>query len=260
MTANNNDRRPANVDEAGIRLAPQPLDAGSAKQLPSVRQEFVIAPSLDYPDAHRETDMPSSTARDYQPEEKDVNKKWKRTARNKNMVAGVVMLIASAAAIVPFLLAFFSVNGGSLPFKYIPEQFNVVRHWVDAFSRTAALGWKGDEVNTIWLYMVPDIIVSVGIIGIVANLVQSVFGIFGAIKPARYLFGAALFALAAIAVFVTALVGAEDIGVTRIDLAQDFVANWKTCEYVTLFFIAGLNLVCATVSAVIAPQRTGYTR
>ena len=176
MTANNNDRRPANVDEAGIRLAPQPLDAGSAKQLPSVRQEFVIAPSLDYPDAHRETDMPSSTARDYQPEEKDVNKKWKRSARNKNMVAGVVMLIASAAAIVPFLLAFFSVNGDSLPFKYIPEQFNVIRHWVDAFSRTVALGWKGDEVNTIWLYMVPDIIVSVGIIGIVANLVQSVFG------------------------------------------------------------------------------------
>ena len=104
MNENNSSER-RQVDDAGIRLAPTPLDGAATKRMPAVVQEFVLAPRLDYAGEEDERREEVSTASDYQPKERDAGRRWKRSVRTRNFLSGTIMLIASAAALLPFILA-----------------------------------------------------------------------------------------------------------------------------------------------------------
>lgn len=252
------DEKSKYLDESGIRLAPDPLAAGEVNQLPAVRQDLVIVPTLAVPKGENVDER--NTAPDYQPEAKDVNKKWKRGVRTRSFVAGLVMFLASAVVLLPFLLAYFSVAADSLPLKYVFERFDVLGHIVEAFRATAELGWKGAEVNAIWQATVPEILLAAGIIAVTVNLIKSVVGMCGSLHPKRYMVGAIFFVLTVAAVFVAALVGADAIGLPKMDFMQDFVANWRSNEFVTLFILAGCQLAGAIICMFVTPQRTGYAR
>ena len=258
MNENNSSER-RQVDDAGIRLAPTPLDGAATKRMPAVVQEFVLAPRLDYAGEEDERREEVSTASDYQPKERDAGRRWKRSVRTRNFLSGTIMLIASAAALLPFILAAADVTA-ELPFKLIPEKFDVISGWIDAFRVTAEAGWKGEAVNAVWAYMVPDILLTVGLIAVLVNVVKAVTGMFGAIKPRRYTACAAVFLLSVIAVFIAALAGAEDIGLEQMDFMEDFIRGWQTNEFFTLFAVALINVVLSAVCSFITPLRTGYTR
>lgn len=250
------------VDDAGIRLAPAPMDGNAQNTMPPVVQEFVVVPKLEYRDSEsaRGEEETVSTASDYQPTEKDAGRRWKRAVRTRNFVSGVIMLVATAVALLPFALAAADVSTDFLPFKFVPERFDVISGWIDAFKRTAALGWSGEEVKTIWLYMVPNMILTVGIIALVVNLVKSIIGLCGAIRPKRYTSGAVVFLLSVVAVFIAALVGAENVGLPQMDFMNDFIYGWNTSEFFTLFAVGLFDAICALICSFITPQRTGYTR
>lgn len=252
----NNIRRP----EDEIRRAPAPLDPAAPKTVQGFRQEFVIVPRLEMPEAPGEKKAPVSTSSDYQPKSRDISKRRKRGMRERNFGVGLAMLICSAAALIPFVFAACGVKADFFPFKFVPETYDVVGGWIDAFRVTAENGWKGEAVKEVWTAMVPEMLLTVGLIGIVVNLFKALTGMFGALRPRRYTLGAGLFLLSICAVFVAALVGAEEIGVARIDFMQDFIYGFATSEFFTLFAVALLNLIAAVVCSLVTPQRTGYTR
>ena len=195
------------VDDAGIRLAPAPMDGAAEKKMPSVRQELVITPRLEY----------------------------------DGMTAA-------------------GVSADVIPFKFVPERFDVITGWIDAFRATIDLGWKGDAVGDIWIAMVPDMILTLGLVFILVNVIKAVTGLFGAIRPRRYTACSVIYLLAVIALFIAALAGAETVGLAQIDFMNDFIHGWKTSEFFTLFVTAGANLILAVICSFITPLRTGYTR
>lgn len=248
------------VDDAGIRLAPEPMTGAAEKRMPAVVQEFVVTPRLEYDSpAAEEEDRTASTASDYQPAEKDAGRRWKRTVRTRNFISAVIMLVASAAVILPFALAAAGVTA-DLPFRLVPREFDVISGWIDAFRGSAELGWSGEAVNALWLDMVPEMILTVGLLAVLVNVVKAVTGLFGAIKPRRYTACAAVYLLSVIAVFVAALAGAEAVGLEQIDFMNDFIYGWNTSEFFTLFVTAAFNVILAAVCSFITPLRTGYTR
>lgn len=258
MNENSGKKNPQ-VDEAGIRLAPTPMDGGAAKKMPTVVQEFVVTPRLEYQTSDAAQAQAVSTSSDYQPAEKDASRRWKRSVRTRNFVSAVIMIVASAVVWLPFALAAADVSA-DLPFRLVPEQFDVITGWIDAFRETASLGWSGEAVNQIWLHMVPDMIITVGLLAVLVNLVKAVTGLFGAIKPRRYTACAVVYLLSVLAVFIAALVGAENVGISQIDFMDDFIYGWNTSEFFTLFAVGLINAILAAVCSFITPQRTGYTR
>ena len=62
------------VDDMGIRKAPVPLYGNSVKQLPAVRQDFVLHPSLEIDSQDPESLQPQRT----------INPKSKTSARDGN--------------------------------------------------------------------------------------------------------------------------------------------------------------------------------
>lgn len=251
------------VDEAGVRLAPAPITSDAEKRMPSVRQDFVIVPSLEYGEKTAGSapvgSTAVSTAHDYQPKSRDISKRWRRTARMRNFAAGIIMFLFSALVLLPFVLAAAGAKV-NLPFRLVPEQYDVIGNWIDAFQATADAGWQAAAVKTVWLNMIPSMLLSIGIVAVLVNLVRSVFGMCGAIKSRYYAAGAVVFLLSVVAVFVAALVGADSIGVGQIDFMQDFIRGWKSSEFFTLFVLGGANLIAAAVCSLLTPKRTGYTR
>ena len=249
------------VDDAGIRLAPAPMDGAAEKKMPSVRQELVITPRLEYDGMTAAgEDGAVSTASDYQPAERDAGRRWKRTVRTRNLISSVIMLIASAIVLLHYVLAAAGVSAEVIPFKFVPERFDVITGWIDAFRATIDLGWKGDAVGDIWIAMVPDMILTLGLVFILVNVIKAVTGLFGAIRPRRYTACSVIYLLAVIALFIAALAGAETVGLAQIDFMNDFIHGWKTSEFFTLFVTAGANLILAVICSFITPLRTGYTR
>ncbi len=249
------------VDDAGIRLAPKPIGRAAEKRMPAVTQEFVITPRLEYETAGTEHgEDVVSTASDYQPTAPDAGRRWKRKVRTRNLISSLIMLVACAAVVLPFAFAAAGFDPGFIPFKFVPEQFDVISGWIDAFRTTIDLGWKGEAVNAVWVDMVPDMILTVGLLAVLINLIKAVTGLFGAIKPRRYTACAVVYLLSVAALFIAALVGADSIGLGQIDFMDDFIRGWKTSEFFTLFATAGVNVVLAVVCSFITPLRTGYTR
>ena len=252
----NNIRRP----EDEIRRAPAPLNPAAPKTVQGFRQEFVIVPRLEMPEAPGEKKAPVSTSSDYQPKSRDLSKLRARRMRGRNFGVGLVMALASVLVLLPFVFAVCGVSVGFLPFRFVPQEYNVLQGWIDAFNETASLGWTGEQVGAIWANMVPEMLLTVGLVAVVINLVKAVTGLCFALRPRRYTTGAVIFLLSVCAVFIAALVGAEDIGVAQIDFMQDFIHGYAASEFFTFFVLAGINLVAALACSLVTPQRTGYTR
>ena len=246
------------VDDAGIRLAPSPIDNAAYHVMPAVMQEYVIEPSIvnkETPDTRRVV----STIDDVQPKREEVNKKWKRGKRAKNMASGAIAFVASIGVLLPYI---FGALGTSIdaPFKLVPEQFNVVANLIAAFRQTANLGWSGSEVGAIWANTVPSLILTIGILCVLINIVKSFFAIFGSIKPVRFTKGAIVNLACVVAVFVAALAGASAIGIDQIDFMQDFIHGYATSELFTLLVFGAAYLVVCMASAIINRDKCGYLK
>ncbi len=257
----NNKPRIKGVDDAGIRLAPTPAPNSGYHVMPTVMQEFVIEPHLVTEERPQDSEpvRTQSTANDFQPKKEDANKKWKRGKRAKNMTTGIIAFLASVAVLLPYILSAVKADA-KLSFVLITDRFNVVGHFIDAFKQTAALGWKGKEAGKIWLGMIPDIVVTIGLLSVIINMIKSIFAIFGAVKPVRYTTGAIVNLICVLAIFITALVGASGIGIDKIDFMQDFIHGYRTSYLFTmLVFGAGYVLLCG-ICAIINREKYGYLK
>ncbi|MEG1529295.1 MAG: hypothetical protein RR405_02980 [Clostridia bacterium] len=246
------------VDNEGIRLAPQPLDKNRTNNLPPIRQEFIIEPVLDVNEP--ETEVAVSTAADYQPKKVDTNKRWKRGQKGKNIFGGIVMLIVSMLVILPYILGACHVDTSILPFKYAFVKFDVVNNLIEAFKVSIELGWTGAAVGAVWQMAVPSIIILIGLLFVLINILNSLFGIFGAIKPRKYIMFSFLYLLMIVALFIAALVGAEAIGIPKMDFMQDFIYGFKSSEMFTLMVFGIGNFIISILCQVLNPERSGYTR
>ena len=78
------------VDENGLRLAPDPVKKSDTNVLPKAVQPFEFQPKL------RQVSGPEgssgSTIDDFQPKKRDQSKRIRRTKRNRNIFAGVIIL------------------------------------------------------------------------------------------------------------------------------------------------------------------------
>lgn len=257
----NNKPRIKGVDDAGIRLAPSPAPDSGYHVMPTVMQEFVIEPHLVTKEAQQdgESVRAQSTANDFQPKKEDANKKWKRGKRAKNMTAGIIAFLASVAVLLPYILSAVKADA-KLPFVLVSDKFNIVGHFIDAFKKAAELGWKGKEVGSIWIGMIPDIVVTIGILSVLINVIKSVFAIFGAVKPIKYNIGATVNLVCVLVIFITALVGANGLGIEKIDFMQDFIHGYRTSYLFTmLVFGAGYVLVCG-ICSLINRDKYGYLK
>lgn len=100
-----NKNKNRSVDDAGIRLAPPPINNAAYHVMPTVMQEYVIEPTIvnkETPDSDSRRIV--STVDDVQPKREEVNKKWKRGKRAKNMASGIIALVASVAVLLPYVL------------------------------------------------------------------------------------------------------------------------------------------------------------
>ena len=253
-----NKNRNRSVDDAGIRLAPSPIDNAAYHVMPTVMQEYVIEPTIvnkETPDTRRVV----STVDDVQPKREEVNKKWKRGKRAKNMASGAIALIASAGGLLPYILGAIGTSANA-PFTLVPDQFNIVANLISAFKRTAELGWSGSEVGAIWTSTVPTLILTIGVLCVLINVVKSVFAIFCAIKPVRFTTCAIVNLLCVVAVFIATLAGANAIGIAQIDFMKDFIHGYATSEYFTLLVFGAAYLLLCMVSAIVNRDKCGYLK
>ncbi len=253
-------RRNRNVDDAGIRLAPTPLNRGSVNVMPAVRQDYIIEPQLVVDEPSDDLKRSFSTEKDFQPKKKDISKRWKRSKRSRNLVVGIVMFIVSCLVLLPYILGAAHVFLDNFIFRYVPRQFGALNNLVEAFKATVKLGWKGEEVNAIWISMVPSLILIVGIIALVVNFIKSVMGMFGAIKPKKYMIGAIIYLFAVLAVFIMTLVGAPAVGVEKIDFVRDFIKGYKTSELFGLLIPALGYFTVACICTFIHKEKYGYLK
>lgn len=255
-----NKNRNRSVDDAGIRLAPSPINNAAYHVMPTVMQEYVIEPTIvnkETPDSDSRRIV--STVDDVQPKREEVNKKWKRGKRAKNMASGIIALVASVAVLLPYILG---AVGTSLdtPFKLVPDKFNVVSNLIYAFKTTAQLGWSGEEVGAIWVGMVPSLILTIGILCVIINVIKSLFAIFGAVKPVKFVSGAIINLLCVLAIFVASLAGASAIGIEQIDFINDFIHGYANSELFTLVVFGVAYVLLCIVSAIINRDKCGYLR
>lgn len=236
------------VDDMGIRLAPTPMRGNDVNQLPSVRQDFVLRPSLEI-DEPQDVSQDYSTVDDFQPKAKDVGKTWKRRKRGKNFICGLLMLLTEAIVVLPYLFAVFGVKIDFLPFKYVLDDYNAIGHIVDF----ATNGGK-------FALIVPDLILAVGLLFILVNIVKSLTGICGAVKVRKYATCSVLYFIFVAILFVIALVGADSLGVGKIDFMQDVIHGYATSEWFTLFATAVFGIIMSVICSFINPDKSGYTR
>ena len=248
------------VDEAGIRLAPSPIDNASYHVMPTVMQEYVIEPTIvnkETPDSDSRRIV--STVDDVQPKREEVNKKWKRGKRAKNMASGVVALVASVLVLLPYILGAIGTNVDS-PIQLSCVRFNVVSNLISAFSQTASLGWKGEEVGAIWVNMVPSLILTIGILCALINVIKACFAIFGAVKTVKFVSGAIINLLCVIAIFVASLAGASAIGIEQIDFMNDFIHGYASSELFTLVVFGAAYVLLCVIGAIINRDKCGYLK
>ena len=257
----NNKPKIKGVDDAGIRLAPTPIHNSAYHVMPTVVQEYVIEPQIvtNEPAGDGDSVAEHSTKDDFQPKKEDANKKWKRGKRAKNMITGSIVFLVSLVVLLPYVLSAAKVNIDA-SFVLASDKMNVIGHFVGAFETSAELGWQGEAVSLIWKGMIPDIILTIGILAVLFGVIKSIFAIFGAVKQIHYIIESIVYLLCVLCIFIAALVGAETIGIEKIDFVNDFIKGYKTCYLFTmLVFGAGYVLVSA-LCCVINRDKYGYLK
>lgn len=259
MADERNKNKNRGVDDAGIRLAPTPIRNSDYHVLPSIRQEFVIEPTMQIDEPKDSQKLDYSTADDFQPKVKDKSKKWKRKKRGKNIVVGSIMLVVTILVVLPYILA---VAGQTInmPFKYVPEELNAIGGVVNAIKTSVANGWRGAEVNSAWLYAVPSLVLCLGLFFVAINGIKSLFSIFGAVKPQRYMVCSAIYLVCVLAVLVLYLIGVNAIGVAQINFVTDVIKSYSTSELFALIVIALGNLLVSIVCTMVNRDKLGYIR
>ena len=249
------------LDDAGIRLAPTPVQNEAYVVMPSIKQEFVIAPELNIDEPERDDQARTLTTEDdFQPKKKDISFKWKRRRRAKNIVLGTIMLAASLVMLLPYVLGAAGVFSNGASFMFIPKQFGALHNIIEAIKISSQNGWKGAAVNECWLNCVPSFMLLIGIICIFINLIKSVIGLFGAIKPRRYFIGALIYLLMVIAVLITCLVGAPSIGVGKTDFIADVIKGYRTSEIFAITILALAYMLVSAVCSIISSEKYGYLK
>ena len=258
-------KRNRSVDDAGIRLAPAPLHGERSVTMPSVRQEFVIAPELrlDAPTDEAPQTATVSTEHDFQPKKKDVSKKWKRRRRSKNIAFGVVMLLLSGVILLQYILG--AIGGvaekvNTLHIVLVPDELGALNNIVEAFKLSMDAGWRSAACKEAWISCLPSLILSVGLIAVFVNLIKSLAGLFGAVKPRRYLPAALVYLLSAFAVLIIYLVGAPSLGVERIDFVADVIKGYQSSELFGILVFALGYLVVSVVCSWISSEKYGYLK
>lgn len=260
MADENNKSQKRAVDDAGIRLAPAPIKNSGYHVMPSVVQDFIITPHIVVDEPEDDGQPKASTENDFQPKKQDISKRWKRRKRAKNMVVGLVMFVVTVAVVLPYILGTVGVWLDDFAFRYVPRDFSAINNIVRAFKLTASFGWKGAEVKAIWVNAVPDLILLLGIIFLASNLLKSLFAMIGSVKPINYTEGAVVYLFTVLAVFIAALVGAEKIGVSKIDFVQDFIHGYKTSELFSLVIFAVGYFVVSFICTRVDADKYGYMK
>lgn len=247
------------VDDAGIRLAPTPIHNSSYHVMPTVKQEFVIVPRIEVEKEEEEENVrESTTANDFQPRTEDISKKLKRRKRSKNMIIGIIMLLITTVMLLPYILGAAGVWLEDFPFRYVPRQFGAIHNVVEAFKFTAGEGWTGAAVGEVWIKTVPDLVLIVGIIFLAINFIKSLFSILGTYKPIKYTACATVYLIAVLIVFITALVGADVVGVEKIDFMKDFIHGYKSSELFSLVVFSVGYFAVSLICTLIDSDRYGY--
>ncbi|MBO5654691.1 MAG: hypothetical protein J6S32_01505 [Clostridia bacterium] len=242
------------VDESGIRKAPVPLYSSSVKQLPHVRQDFVLCPSLQSAGESAENLAEPSTAKDFQPKIKDVSKRWKHNRRLRNFFAGLLMLLATAVALLPFILSSVNELGANDTFKFmfVPSTRNTFMNIYNAFAG----GATGAKVSA----AIPDLIIAVGILALVCNLVKSIASMCGAIKVRRFSLCSLIYIIFLLIVLAFHLIGWEAAGFKKWDFMTDVINGWQSNEIVGLLITGGVGLVFSLIVKLISHEKYGYLR
>lgn len=260
MANADNRNRNRHVDDAGIRLAPPPIHNAGYNVMPPVLQEYIIQPHIEIDEPENENIRPTTTENDFQPKTEDKSKKWKRRKRTKNAVLGSIMLFITLVMVLPYILGAVGVWAEDLPFRFVPRQFGAFNNIVEAFELTAELGWKGELVNAIWVNTVPSLVLLLGIICLATNLVKSVFSIFFAVKPVKYLADSVIYLFCVLAMFIASLVGAEVIGIEKIDFIEDFIKGYQTSEMFSLVLFAVGYFLVSLVCTLVNSDKNGYIK
>lgn len=235
-----------------VRTAPSPVE--NAHVLNPIRQEYVIHPSMSFEDEEKS----SSTAKDFQPKKEDMNTKTKRKKRAKNLVTGIVMFLLSLVILLPYILGVVDAQVQKLPFKFVPEQFDAIGNLISAFKTTASLGWKGEEVNAIWVNAVPSLVLVLGILFVLFNVIKSMFAMFAGVKPVKYAANSFVYLVCVLVIFIMALVGVPVMGIDKIDFVQDFIYGYKTSELFSLVVFAVGYFVISGIISLINREKKGY--
>jgi len=257
MADKNNKSRNKDVDAAGIRLAPTPMNNNDMNVLPAVRQEYILAPRIVVNEPQDEDTKGASTAKDFQPKKEDISKKWKREKRFKNLIVGSIMFIFSFIVILPYIL---EAAGATLDWgvMMLPEKYSIIRNLINTFSISIENNWTGYVVGDAWIMSIKDIIVLVGFIFILINIIKSLYSMFASIKPVRYMFGAFMYFASIVIVFVASLVGAPEIGIDRIYFLRDFIYGYSTCEYFILIIFSAGYFIVSAICTLINSNKNGY--
>lgn len=250
------------VDDAGIRLAPAPVCRDVSVSMPAVRQEFVITPQLkpETPNNGEEQTAKVTTEHDYQPKKKDVSKKWKRSRRSKNIALGVVMFILSAVILLQYILGAANVRINNLKFALIPDELGAIANIVNAVKLCMKFGWTTAAAKQIWLNCVPSFILIVGLIAVAVNMIKSIVGLFGAVKPRKYMLPALVYLLMALAVLIIYLVGAPTIGVEQVDFMKDVIYGYQTSELFGIIVFALGYFIASVICTWISSEKYGYLK
>ncbi|MBR4801107.1 MAG: hypothetical protein IK048_05530 [Clostridia bacterium] len=247
------------VDDAGIRLAPTPIRNSDYHVLPSIRQEFVLEPSLQIDEPKDELSHEVSTADDFQPKVKDKSKKWKRQKRGKNIVFGAIMLVFSVIVVLPYILAVAGQNV-NLPIKYVPQELNAIGNLIEAFKASAGYGWQGAELKTIWLQTVPSLVLVFGLVFLLFNVIKSFAALLGAVRPVKYATNAVIYLVCVLTVFVFYLIGVNMFAIEQINIMDDFLLAYSTSELFALVVLAVANLIVSALCTLLNKDKLGYIR
>ncbi|MDE6059997.1 MAG: hypothetical protein K2G31_00795 [Clostridia bacterium] len=258
MANADNRNKGRHVDESGIRLAPTPMRNAAYHVMPSIRQDFVIQPHIEIEEQEAEETRRETTENDFQPKTEDRSKKWKRRKRNKNVVIGSIMLFLTLVMVLPYILGVAGVWIENLSFRFVPRQFGALYNIVEAFKQTARLDWHGAEVGRIWIQTIPSIVLFVGIVFLAINMIKSVFAIFFAVNPVRYMASSVIYLLCVLAMFIASLVGASVIGIEKIDFIRDFIKGYHTSEMFSLVLFAVGYFIASLICTLINSDKYGY--
>lgn len=257
-------KRNRSVDDAGIRLAPAPMHGESSVNMPSVTQQFVITPELHIDAPTDEAQKVSvSTANDFQPKKKDVSKKWKRRRRSKNVALGVIMFLLSSVILLQYILG--AIDGVAskvniVHFVLVPDELGALNNIVNTIRVSINSGWTSEAAKTAWICCVPDLMLAVGLLGVFANFIRALTGMFGAVKPRKYLLSALIYLLMAVAVLIIYLVGAPALGVEKVDFVADVIKGYKTSEIFSILVFALGYFAVSVVCSWIASEKYGYLK